>query len=215
MTRLSPALPLLCGSLAVVFALARERPRPVTEAEGTPRLLPPVEAAPTGTLPEAPPRPAEIPLAVTRVFAATVDLARPSTFVAADLNGDGAQDLAVVVRAVPQRLAEINSEVANWIVQDPRGPATTDRPGRTSVRGDEKLLAVIHGHGPAGWRNPEARQGYLVTDVPRGMKARPLEDVVPKERAPDRPPRDVIVGDLAGSPGFLYWSGVRYVWHSR
>jgi hypothetical protein len=153
--------------------------------------------------------------ALARVFAGAVQLAPRAEGLTLDLNGDGSADLAAVVTPAPSRLSELNADLANWVVQDPCGPVASGREARARVEASDTLLAVVHGHGSAGWRSPDARQAYLLKDVPRGMKPRPLAEVIPKERAAERAPRDVIVGDLRSARGFLYWSGARYVWHVR
>src|SRR5215475_927351 len=181
-------------------------------------LLAGIAAPPPETLGSAPggtPQPAEVRATLARVFAGAVHLAPRAEVLTLDLNGDGSADLAAVVTPVPSRLSELNGDLANWVVQDPCGPVPSSREARARVQASDRLLAVIHGHGPAGWRSPDARQVYLLKDVPRGMKRRALAELIPKERAAERGPRDVIVGDLGPAHGFLYWSGARYVWHVR
>lgn len=154
-------------------------------------------ASPRPSVP-APPKARDVRAAIQRVFgeAVTVD---PGRVAAGDFNGDGSEDLAVAARAAPAMLDRLNDEVANWTLQDASAP----RPGdRVTLAREEALLAVVHGYGPAGWRDPQARQSYLV----RHAVARP------------RVTRDahglahVLVDDAPGHPGFLYWSGSRYVW---
>jgi len=43
-----------------------------------------------------------------------------TNFVVGDFNGDGSEDLAVVVKPNETKLAEVNSEMANWILEDPK-----------------------------------------------------------------------------------------------
>ena len=49
----------------------------------------------------------------------TADTGRPPSFVAGDFNWDGSEDLAVLVTPVDGKLDAINSEVANWVLEDP------------------------------------------------------------------------------------------------
>jgi len=134
--------------------------------------------------------------------------------VAGDFNGDGSEDLAVVARSRAGKLTRINHELANWTLQDSLAPppdASGAPPPRVTVRQKDVLLAVIHGHGATGWRNPEARQSYLVRNSP--ARPRVIQDV--RGLAQAGSPRlrgDVIVDAMPGRPGFLYWSGSRYVW---
>ncbi|HEY0406227.1 MAG TPA: hypothetical protein VGC89_10895, partial [Pyrinomonadaceae bacterium] len=66
-----------------------------------------------------PPKPEEVSAVVARVYkdAVTVDAGRQPLFVVGDFNGDDSQDIAVVVRPAKGKLEELNSEVANWILE--------------------------------------------------------------------------------------------------
>jgi hypothetical protein len=194
----------------------------------------PIEPAATGSTaapsPAPPadqvrPDPSEVRDAMTRIFRdAVVPDAGGRRFVAGDFNGDGSQDLAVVGKPSPKALSEINSAVANWILEDPLHPAEPSR-SATDRRGEERpsatvepgdmLLAVIHGYGPGGWRNPDARQTYLMVNaVGSEIAPRHLSDMLPA--SPGRTLQgDVITESLSGRAGFLYWTGARYAWHER
>jgi hypothetical protein len=102
-------------------------------------------------------KPRDVRNALHRVFGPAVTQG-PAPAAVGDFNGDGSEDLAAVVRVAPKMLEVVNDELANWLRQD----ATGGRTGRVIVGQDDVLLAVIHGHGPQGWRHGEARQGYLV-----------------------------------------------------
>ena len=145
-------------------------------------------------------------------------------FVTGDSNGDRSQDLMVVVRPVGTRLPDINDELANWIIQNPRLAYVPPRsksviifpptPKPQKVQAGEPLLAVIHGFGAAGWRNPIARQAYLL----RQAAGRSHQVAEPSEklrqdfgRFPS--PRQVIAENLGGTRGVLYWTGAAYAWH--
>jgi hypothetical protein len=135
-------------------------------------------------------------------------------FITADLNGDGAQDLVAVVSPSRERLSDVNSRLANWIVQN-LGPEPPGRrpAGYASARVEEgdSLLAVIHGQGPDGWRSPEARQAYLLRNaVGREMQAVHAEDVAAGSRTPSRLRGDVLTCKSSEALGFLYWNGARY-----
>lgn len=183
------------------------------------------------TTPEAkPPTPAEARLALERIYklALVFDESRPDPFVAGDFNGDGSVDLAVAVRPAGNMLGEINSELANWIVADPRKAIPFDpkkavqtappESGPVRVEQGDALLAVVHGHGPEGWRSPEATQTYLLKGVAaQGMRVVPVKDFPPalKVRRSVTLRADLISGSLAGTDGFLYWSRGKYIWHER
>ena len=83
---------------------------------------------------------------------------------------------------------------------------------REVVRADEQLVAVIHGFGPAGWRDPSARQAYLLRKV--AGQAMSLHPVQPLEF-----PRNALISHsqaihetVAGQAGALYWTGFNYRW---
>ena len=203
---------------------------PEHRAEPTP-VLPPQKSdlvqvliSPTPT----PPKPAPLPpptidqirVAVARVFA---NAAAPDAgYVVGDFNGDGFEDLAVVVRISDGHLGEINNELANWILEDPRNVPTertvsTTRPAGKPVRAQkgDSLLAIIHGIGAQGWRAPEAKQTFLLKN---GAGSNIL--VLPVERARNSPQKlsplkgDIIKETVGGNSGFIFWTGAWYSWHS-
>jgi hypothetical protein len=214
MRAIRAVLPLLAATVAG-FALTAARRHPAR---------PPAEAPPSATLPPAPePRPAEKTLppptaaeaeaTLRRVFRGTVAPEAGEPPLGSDFNGDGAADLVVVVRPVAGRLGEINEPLANWMIQD--ALESEPAPVRRPVAADERLLAVLHGYGAEGWRNPEARQSYLVRHAAGPpFEARPRRALL---RAPHRPatPRiggDVILTTVGGRRGFVYWTSARYAW---
>jgi len=176
-----------------------------------------------------PPGPAEIQDAVTRVYqnAVSVEADRNPSFIVGDFNADGSQDLAVVVKPAEGMLPEINSEVANWILEDPQKVVLPDpnrrvqrlppNPEPVRVEKGDVLLAVIHGYGPTGWHNPDAKQTYLLKNtVGSNMRSQPIEELLSPTKGKTKLPRlngDVIMETLAGKPGFLYWTGAKYAWY--
>jgi hypothetical protein len=198
------ALPLVGLGAAAAVLWASDRPRAAL-VESPPRVAATPASSPAAR--QHPPRAPEgrqAREALQRAFgdALTIDAGR---VVAGDFNDDGSDDLAAVARASPGRLAQVNDELANWIVQDAAAP------GRSPIAASDPLLAVLHGHGAPGWRNPEARQVYLV----RVSLARPRLVVIDRGLAQAGPPvHHVLIDDTPRHPGFLYWSGSRYVWSS-
>lgn len=175
----------------------------------------------------SPPTAAELREVIARIYknAVTVDASRHDIFILGDFNGDNSQDIAIVVRPVQGMLAEVNSEYANWILEDPISvgefaaakvahSSKDDAP--TVVHSSDILLAVVHGYQPAGWRNPKATQTYLlknaVGDKLEVLRARSLiSETSDRKKLP--PLRgDVIRETLATKPGFLYWNGAKYAW---
>jgi hypothetical protein len=210
-------------------ACSRHKRIPLQQAELQPKLmaLPPTPASGPPDL--RPPQPAEAQEAVRRVYGQSVfvESSRPQYFITGDLNGDGSPDLAVVVRPAPGQLGELNHELANWIRCDPQKvkPPVPQKHGRillqmvepTVIEPHDALLAVIHGYGPQGWRNPQARQSYLlknavgaefnVIPAPQALKLRKNLGRLPELRG------DVVRQTLANEQGWLYYTGAKYAWH--
>jgi hypothetical protein len=148
-------------------------------------------------------------------------------FITGDFNGDGSQDIAVVVKPAPGGIERINSPVANWLVKDVDPQAAAEAMKRREpvrAQAAERLLAVIHGYGDSGWRNPEARQTFLLksavmksgTGEPPGaawtMGTRPLTGLMPIPAA-RKVPGDVILLSRDGARGFIFWTGATYLRH--
>jgi hypothetical protein len=207
-------------------------PKPPPEASIS--QAPQAPAAPQPVPPEPlslqPPTPEEVREVVARVYKDTVEvvMTHQQSAMVGDFNGDGSQDIGVVIRPVRGKLEEINSEVANWIVEDPRKVSLPDpdktvqtlppATGPVKVEQDDLLLTIIHGYREAGWRNPEAQQAYMLYDaVGNSMVAESLENLQSALGNKSAAPRsaDVIKQKLAGAWGFLYWTGAKYAWHKQ
>jgi len=176
-----------------------------------------------------PPQPAEAQEAINRVYGETVfvESSLPKYFIAGDLNGDDSPDLGVAVRPAPGQLAKLNHELANWIRCDPQKvkPPVPQKHGRillqmvepTVIDDHDLLLAVVHGYGPQGWRNPQARQSYLLKNaVGDGIKLTPLNEaikIVGKYKGSPRLRGDVVSETFDHKQGLLYYTGARYAWH--
>ena len=225
---------LLCLLAACVLSAACKESAG-TGGNSSPRPSPsPAENAttPAGAQPTAEAKlatSAEARASLERVYkrAVAVDESRPDSFVTGDFNGDGSGDLAVAVKPDRDMLGEINSEFPNWIVADPRAAVPFD-PNRTKqapppagpvkIEQGDALLAIVHGHGPEGWRSPQATQSYLLKGVAaQGLRAVPVRNYPPAlvVRRNLNAKADIISGQLAGADGFLYWSRGKYVWHKR
>jgi hypothetical protein len=186
--------------------------QPAPSATPSPKLSPPSEA--------------EVEAAFHRVFGndliAMTDGGRVS-FIAGDFNGDQSEDIAILARPAVGKLDDINNEFANWIIQDadkafiaPPGKAVVVPPREepAKVSEGEEVLAVIHGFGARGWRNPDARQAYLVKHG-----AAPFLGIAPSLsqkaiRAMHLPyETDIIKQVRNNKKGFLFWTGSMYAWH--
>src|SRR5262249_36054432 len=141
--------------------LRAEKPISVTTPQPTPTSEPEAKLPPA-TSPE-------VAEAVRRIFGDDLVLAPGDahSFIVGDFNGDGSEDVAVIARPAAGKLNDINSDLANWTIQDadkffvaPPGKrvVTIKSPGRSKISEGEEFLAIIHGFGAKGWRNPIARQ---------------------------------------------------------
>ncbi|HXN25299.1 MAG TPA: FG-GAP repeat protein [Candidatus Dormibacteraeota bacterium] len=208
---------------AGIFFILRGKPaRRTAQAEGEKIALP--------VHPPAPPKPEEVQRKVEQIFKGAVMLAseRDRYFFAGDFNGDGLQDLAVFIKPKPQGLTIVNSKFANWILEDPFvEPHIKPNQGllRTALREqavraeqNDVLLAIIHGYGPEAWRSPMAQQTFLVRKAAgSGVYPEAFSEALlrPQTRLLMTGPKmDVIRETLADKPGFLYWTGAKYAWHS-
>src|SRR5262245_46872240 len=81
-----------------------------------------------------PPHLLEVKNKIKKVYrdAVTLETGPGQFFMSGDFNGDTWPDLAVAVRPGPGKLAEINHELANWIVGDPK--TIPYNPKETSTR---------------------------------------------------------------------------------
>ncbi|MDT4956117.1 MAG: hypothetical protein QOJ02_4255 [Acidobacteriota bacterium] len=175
------------------------------------------------------PKLAEVQEAVKRVCQDTVmiDTSRSEPFFTGDFNGDGSQDLAVIVKPAKGALAQINSEYASWIVEDPRRVVLPD-PNKAvqrlpntqesaKVQQDDLLLLVLHGYKQEGWHHKFARQTFLLRNaVGENIRAQSLNEASKAtggKNTPTQLPGDVIKEKLAGQEGFLYWANAKYAWH--
>jgi hypothetical protein len=208
------ALAVLAVAGVVVFSSALRR------APSVERALPPSPAAAETLRPAvvnadfSPPRAGEAVTVLYRAFGRAVEMERDAATVG-DFNGDGSPDLAVDVRVAEAHAAEINDPVANWTVQDCDPPPTRREANEPlpppAVRNRELLLAVVHGFGRRGWRDPAARQAYLVKGAQEGPWLGRPRDAYPGLDAPaSRPLGDVLAGsNPAGA--IAYWTGASYV----
>lgn len=160
------------------------------------------------------PKQTEVQAAVKRIFkdAAVVDTNYNPHYLSGDFNGDGSQDLAVIVK--PVKLEEMNQDLPPWLVRRP----LTNRVERTRLRieKDETLLAVIHGYGANHWRDPEATQTFVLKDVVgNDLKVHSPKDFVTANsgRKLPRPQGDLIGETVKGNAGYLYYAQATYSWY--
>jgi hypothetical protein len=164
-----------------------------------------------------PPDTKSVEEAVKRVFkeSALIDTNHKPNFIAGDFNGDLSQDIAVVLKPVPEKLAELNEEFPNWILRDPFATGDSRVP-RLRVAADDALLAVIHGYGANGWRDPQATQTYLLKNaVGSGLAPRSPKEIAKAYRGKKLPQLrgDVIGEQVGGTAGYLYYALSSYQWY--
>jgi hypothetical protein len=176
--------------------------------------------------PAPPPTPAEVQATVARVLGSDVFVIGGDKPIAlmGDFNGDTYPDLAVAVKPASDKLDDINAELPNWLVQNPRHSYVAPRnkstvtlppsPKPEKVRRGETLLVVFHGYGPKGWRDPLASQTYLLSQAAGKMLqvSKPSSELA-KDFGEFPSARDVIAENLSGKHGVIYWTGAAYAWH--
>jgi hypothetical protein len=204
----------------------KEAPPPA--AESAPPSQPAAQPEQQEALPPPPPATmAEARSAVERLYKDAVSLQASLSpgFAVGDFNGDGSQDLAAVVRPAKEKLADINHELASWMVRDPlsdslpllmeRRKPNEPKPRPVITERDEALLVVIHGYGPAGWRNPQAQQTYLLKSAAGNNIKTESKKSLLKRSQDKRPPLlgDVLAETIAGRQGFIYYTGASYGWY--
>ncbi|HEY3026506.1 MAG TPA: hypothetical protein VGJ55_10185, partial [Pyrinomonadaceae bacterium] len=181
---------------------------------------PPPRAQPTQTQQAStllPPRLDEVQDVVKRVFkdAALIDTGRNSNFITGDFNGDSSQDIAVILKPAPGKLAQMNEEIPPWILKDPFSANQSGTPPLRIAEG-EPLLAVIHGYGPNGWRDPQATQTFLLKNaVGSSPTAEGKNQFVTANRGKKLPRlRGDLIGEvLRGTSGYIYYADATYAWY--
>ena len=159
----------------------------------------------------------EVQEAVRRVFkdAAFVDPAFSPSFITGDFNGDSSQDLAVILKAAPDKLAEMNEQYPAWLLRDPLLSGNQQRP-ELNVQERDVLLAIIHGYGENDWRDSQATQTYLLKNVVGSnlsvKSAKEFQSAHNGRRLP-RAQGDLIEETLRGSDGYLYYASSNYSWY--
>ncbi|HJZ81176.1 MAG TPA: hypothetical protein VKD91_12555, partial [Pyrinomonadaceae bacterium] len=121
-------------------------------------------------------------------------------------------------------LDDINNELANWILEDPRevpipGTKAADqlvRPKPVKAEKGDSLLAIIHGVGAQGWRNQEARQTFLLRNgAGANILVRAVGSLTSLAGIAKSVPLkgDAITEDLNGRAGIIFWTGAKYAWY--
>ncbi len=197
--------------------------QPTLTAAPTP---PPIASTPNAPPTTAPLQAAEVNAKLAQIFqgAVQLDATQPENAFVGDFNGDDSEDIAIVVKPSADKLADINSEVANWILEDPRQVFIPDPnkavqklpapPAPIKVQPNDVLLAVIHGYKENGWRDPAAQQTYLLVHAVGNARRVPTraEALQALKANNSRLRGDIIQEELNRQPGYLYWAGAKYAW---
>jgi hypothetical protein len=222
----APQYPVMTGCVKPPEQPRVEQPPPPETVQPAAPATEPAQPEKALKLPT--PTQADVRSAIARIYkdAVVVDANR---FVVGDFNGDGSEDVAVVVKPATGALAEINSEVANWILEDPQKVVLPDPNKKvqplaplskpTRVEQSDTLLAVIHGYGPSGWRDPKSRQTYLLKNaVGSNLKTHQLAGMLKASSSIAKLPKlrgDVINETIGEESGFIYYTGAKYAWYRR
>jgi hypothetical protein len=165
-------------------------------------------------------------IAVARVFGNTVflsDVTNPK-FISVDLNGDGAEDLAVAVTTNPDELGTANTDIANWSVTDVKNVELPDpnakvysfhqKHKRIPLQKAQALVAVIHGVGKMGWRAADASQAFLLANLPTSRLSNSgISELTRRGVSLPRTtiyPAHALVAESAGESLAVYWAGAQY-----
>jgi hypothetical protein len=187
--------------------------------EAPPSMYQPSPPAPEVKIPKVrvAPKPVEVEAVVNRVFkgAAAMDSSVSPNFLTGDFNGDGSEDIVVVVKPNADKLNELNEQYPAWLLRDPTLNAENQKP-QLRVEQTDVMLAVIHGFGANDWRDDQATQTYLLKNVVgQNMEVCTGEEFVKEQsgRKLPRPKGDLLGANLRGSPGYLYYTRSDYSWY--
>jgi hypothetical protein len=218
-----------CGLVVVVLTRKSPNGRLETKVPVASASIPYKNPVSTPDIPLPPPTLEDVRRAVARIYGDTVkmDSGSPGDYMVGDFNGDGSPDLVVEVLPARDKIPDLNDQLANWILEDPSQIFVPDpskrvqtfppKPSPPRVRARQSLLVIVHGYGAHGWREPNARQSYLLVNAAGDSMALERKESAITAKAGSQPmPRllgDVIHEARRGRQGFLYWTGGHYAWY--
>jgi hypothetical protein len=228
---LAATLPFLCGCLGTEQQMAdapsasQSKPSPTPAAESVPAAI--GQATPKLLTERHAPTAQEVQEAVAR-SGQNAFMSQGPRFLVGDFNGDGSEDIAVVVKPANGMLAKVNSQYAIWRLEDPHqvvAPDLTRRVQRLRVvpkavraSDDDMLLMVIHGNGDRGWQDRVNNGIYLLKNATgSNIRLQTLKEsliAISKRPNPAILKGDVIKQTLDGQSGFLLWTGAAYAWYA-
>jgi len=211
---LKPGFTLLLTSCLAFGCSSGSKPK----VEAAPAPIAKVEEAALQVAKLPPPELPQVQEAVKRIFkeAVVIDSSQRPAFVAGDFNGDLSEDIAVVLKPVPERISDLNEEYPAWMLRDPFGTSEARSP-RLRVAATDVLLAVIHGYEAQGWRDPQATQTYLLKNAAgSAMQTHGGKEFLTANQGKTLPAvhGDLIGQMLQGKSGYLYYSGATYSWYN-
>ena len=212
---------LILALVVFCFSTSRREVEPRTIAEAPPSA---VSETKSKSLPLA--TAVDVRNTIARVFGDFVvlpDVHRPA-FVSNDWNGDGSQDLAVIVNINVKGAAKTNAGLLNWSVQNvehvelPTAGAAVytfhQKQPPVTIKNGQRVMAIVHGTGEQGWRSPEAAQAYVLVNAP-SKELSTISTIVLDEAGVALPrttanPEQVVIGESAVGKQALYWTGGQY-----
>jgi hypothetical protein len=199
-----------CSKSSDAAKTSELQPRPIS----MPSLPAVAQSTPAPAKDVPSPKTEDVNEALVRVFnkAVTLDSNYASPVLIGDFNGDGFEDIAIALKPNPESLAEINGEFANWALEDVKQTEQAAKPTPVKAERTDTLIAIIHGVGAKGWRDPEARQAFLLRNA-AGTK--PVVEAAEKPSSSKTSRNsasrsDVIRETIGGHRGLIYWNGARY-----
>ncbi|HKA23100.1 MAG TPA: hypothetical protein VKN18_32830 [Blastocatellia bacterium] len=239
--RTSSLFALLTAFLVLIGCAKTRAVQPVAEEPPAP----PPAAAVALPAPQQPVDPTKLPApalehvqaTVNRIFqdSVTIDSSHNPSYFVGDFNGDQSQDLAVILKPVSAKLSFLNQEFPTWIAREPLKqvllPKSKAVANPSIARGNEDpasgqtirfaandaLLAIVHGYGGKGWRDPEATQTHVLRDVVGDdIRMLPFASVAKAYKGIKPFPSiygDLIQETLIGQAGFLHFAGGMYEWY--
>jgi hypothetical protein len=204
---------LFIALVSVCFlACSNSKSKPVGEAVPSPV---PVEVKQKQLAALPPPELDQVNQALARVFKSSVvmDTSQQPQFLAGDFNGDLSQDIAIVVKPAPGKLADVNQELPSWMTRDLLQP---NNKSTVPIAENDLLLAIIHGYGDKGWRDEQATQTFLIKNaVGSRLTVQPGKPFVAANAGKELPRihGDLINEVLRGASGYLYYTGPTYGWY--
>jgi len=222
-----------CAKTTAVQPVAEQPPAPTPAAS----VVLPAQQQPVDTTKLPAPALEQVQATVNRIFqdSVTIDSSHNPSYFVGDFNGDQSQDLAVILKPVSARLPFLNQEFPTWIAREPLKqvllPKSKAMANASIARGNEDpasgqtirfaandaLLAIVHGYGEKGWRDPESTQTHVLRDVV-GDDIRLLSRASVAKAYKGIKPFPSIYGDLIqetliGQAGFLHFAGGMYEWY--